>query len=370
MACAIMYHMKAQSYAAPSVDKPLEHYEFERRELIPTDVEITVQYCGICHSDIHTARGDWGEVDYPCVPGHEITGIVSRVGTAVTQFKPGDRVGVGCMVNSCGNCEACQRGYENSCFKETIWTYGSKDPIDGSYTKGGYSTLMVTPEHFVLHMPDSLDLAHAAPLLCAGITTYSPLRHWSVREGSKVGIIGLGGLGHMGLKYAKSFGADVWVITTSPEKAAAAAEYGADGVIISASSKEMEDASHTFDFLLDTIPKAHDLTPYLKLLNVHGAICLVGPIEPMPGFHSGDLIHGQKSIAGSGIGGIPETQEMLKYSAEHNILPEIEVITINEVNKAWDTLLRRQTAKRYVIDIHKSFNAAEPGVNQHTTLQR
>jgi len=347
--------MKTQSFAAPAVDKPLEYFEFDRREPNETDVEINVQYCGVCHSDIHTARQDWGEIDYPCVPGHEIVGTVSRVGSAVTSFKVGDRVGVGCMVNSCGKCEACKKGFENSCFEETTWTYSSKDPIDGSDTKGGYSTIMVAPEHFVLHLPDSLPMADAAPLLCAGITTYSPLRHWNVGPGMKVGIVGLGGLGHMGVKYAVAMGAEVWVITASPEKADTAKSYGATGVIVSSSSTDMQSGAHAFDFLLDTIPTAHDLSPYLGLLNIHGTICLVGPIEPMPGFHSGELISGQKSIAGSGIGGIAETKEMLEYSAAHNILPEIEVITIQDINKAWDSLTKKQMAKRYVIDMKKSF---------------
>jgi uncharacterized zinc-type alcohol dehydrogenase-like protein len=348
--------MKAKSYAALAADRPLEYYEFDRREPTDTDVELRVEFCGICHSDIHTARGDWGEIEYPCVPGHEIVGTVTRIGKAVTKFKSGDKVGVGCMVNSCGECEACKKGYENSCFKETIWTYSSPDLIDGTDTKGGYSTIMVAPEHFVLPLPENLDMAHAAPLLCAGITTYSPLRHWDVKTGKKVGIIGLGGLGHMGVKYAVAMGADVWVITSSPEKASAAKSYGAKGVIISGSEAEMKEAANTFDFLLDTIPKAHDLTPYLSLLNIHGTICLVGPIEPMPGFHSGSVISGQKSIAGSGIGGIAETKEMLSYSAEHNILPEIEIIDIKDVNKAWESLSNKQMAKRYVIDMTKSFS--------------
>ncbi len=347
--------MKAKSFAAPSATQPLEYYEFNRREPTPTDVEIDVHFCGVCHSDIHTARGDWGEVAYPCVPGHEIVGIVSRVGKAVTQFKPGDSVGVGCMVNSCGKCEACKRGFENSCFQEITWTYSSKDPIDGTDTKGGYSTLIVVPQHFVLQLPKSLDMPHAAPLLCAGITTYSPLNHWKVGPGMKVGVIGLGGLGHMGVKYAKAMGAKVWVITSSPEKVVAAKSYHVDGVVVSSVKEEMEAASHTFDFLLDTIPKAHDLSPYLKLLNIHGTLCLVGPIEPMPGFHSSAVINGQKSIAGSGIGGIKETQEMLQYSSEKNLLPEIEIITMDEINKAWESMTHKQMSKRYVIDIKKSF---------------
>jgi uncharacterized zinc-type alcohol dehydrogenase-like protein len=353
-----MNDMKAKSFAALSADKPLEYYEFERREPNENDVELEVYYCGVCYSDIHTARADWGDFVYPCVPGHEIVGVVIRVGNKVTNFKSGDKVGVGCMVNSCGKCEACKKGYENSCFEETTLTYSSKDPVDGSDTKGGYSTIMVAPEHFVLHLPESSDLASLAPLLCAGITTYSPLRHWKVGPDMKVGIIGLGGLGHMGVKYAKAMGAEVWVVTSSPEKAEAAKAYGATGVIISSKETEMEKAKHKFDFLLDTIPKAHDLAPYIDLLNLQGTICLVGPIEPMPGYHSGSLIGGQKSIAGSGIGGINETQEMLEYSVKHNILPDIEIITIQDINKAWHSLTEKQMSKRYVIDMKKSFPTA------------
>ncbi len=347
--------MKTKSFAAYSPDKPLKYYEFERREPTKNDVELEVHYCGVCHSDIHTAQGDWGEVEYPCVPGHEIVGIVTRIGRAITKFKPGDRVGVGCMVNSCGKCDACMRGFENSCFEGTIWTYSSKDPVDGSDTKGGYSTIMVAPEHFVLPLPDSLDMASAAPLLCAGITTYSPLIHWKIGPGTTIGIIGFGGLGHMGVKYAKAMGAEVWIITSSPEKVEIAKSYGAKGVIISTSKQDMKGSAHKFDFLLDTIPTSHDLAEYLELLNIHGTICLVGPIEPMPSFHSGLVINGQKSIAGSGIGGIKETQEMLEYSALNNILPEIEIINIQDINKAWDSLRNKKMAKRYVIDMTKSF---------------
>lgn len=347
--------MKAQSYAAFSPDTPLKPYEFERREPNDTDVELQVLYCGICHSDLHTAHGDWGEAKYPCVPGHEIIGTVTRIGSKVTKFKLGERVGVGCMVGSCGECKACKAGYENSCYQETTWTYDSVDPVDGTDTKGGYSTVMVVPEHFVLHIPESLDSAHAAPLLCAGITTYSPLRHWQVGPGKKVGVIGLGGLGHMGIKYAKAFGAEVWAITTSAEKAEVAKSYGADGVIISTDEAQMAEAANTFDFLLDTIPVGHDIVPYLTLLGIHGTVCLVGPIEPMPSYHSGSVISGQKSIAGSGIGGIKETEEMLTYSAEHGILPEIEVINIKDVNEAWSNLAAKNMAKRYVIDMKASF---------------
>ncbi|MFC1649535.1 NAD(P)-dependent alcohol dehydrogenase [Patescibacteria group bacterium] len=347
--------MKAKSFAAPSANRPLKYYELDRREPRATDVEIDILFCGICYSDIHTAKGDWGKVDYPCVPGHEIVGVVTRVGKSVRKFKPGDRVGVGCMVNSCRKCEACKNDYENYCFDETVWTYSSKDPIDGTDTKGGYSTLIVVPEHFVLNVPKSLDMAQAAPLLCAGITTYSPLKHWKVGKGSVVGVVGLGGLGHMAVKYAKAMGADVWVITSSRSKIKIAKSYGAKGVIVSSSKKDMEKVLNKFDFILDTIPTAHELEPYMSLLNVHGTICLVGPIEPMPKYHSGSVIFGQKSIAGSGIGGIKETQKMLNYSAKHKILPEIEIIQIQDINKAWNSLINKQMAKRYVIDMKKSF---------------
>ncbi len=355
--------MKAQSFAAPAKDKPLKYYEFERREPKVSDVEIDIHYCGVCFSDIHTARGDWGKIEYPCIPGHEIVGIVTRVGTKVKKFKPGDRVGVGCMVNSCQKCEACKAGFENSCYQETVWTYSSKDPVDGSDTKGGYSTLIVVPENFVLHFPKSLDMARGAPLLCAGITTYSPLRHWQMGKNTKVGIIGLGGLGHMGVKYAKAMGAQVWVITSSPAKSKTAKMYGAKSVIISTSKPDMAKYSHHFDFLLDTVPYAHDITPYLKLLRINGTVCLVGPIEPMPKYHSGDLIHGQKSIAGSGIGGIRETQEMLEYSAQHSILPEVEIIKIQGINKAWEALTNKKMSKRFVIDIKKSFPNPQSKIN-------
>jgi uncharacterized zinc-type alcohol dehydrogenase-like protein len=347
--------MKVKAFGAVVADKPLEHIEIDRREPLDNEVEIKIQYCGICHSDIHTARGDWGEIRYPCVTGHEIVGVVSRVGDSVLSHKVGDRVGVGCMVNSCGTCEPCKSGLEQYCDNDCTWTYDSIDPVDGTTTQGGYSSLIVVPEHFVISIPESLSSAEAAPLLCAGITTYSPLRHWGAKEGVRVGIIGLGGLGHMGVKYAKAMGATVTVVTSSPDKVETAKKYGADSVIVSTSDEQMKATSRSLDLLIDTIPNAHDLTPYLDLLGVNGSIVLVGPITNMPGYHSGTVIGGRKSIAGSGIGGIKETQEMLAFSAEHNIVPEIEIITTNEVNSAWDALVDKQMAKRYVIDIEKSF---------------
>lgn len=347
--------MKAHAYASHGPDKHLLPYEFERREPLDTDVEIAVKFCGVCHSDIHTARGEWGEINYPCIPGHEIVGIVTRVGKTVTSFKPGDTAAVGCMVNSCGTCDQCKKGLEQYCNEGPVWTYSSADPIDGSDTKGGYSSLIVVTEKFVIPVPIDVDLAKIAPLLCAGITTYSPLKHWNVQAGMRVGILGLGGLGHMAVKYAKAMGAYVGVITSSPEKADDARKYGADEVIISSNENGMDQARRTYDLIIDTIPSEHDLTPYLDLLDVDGSIVLVGPINPMPGFHGGDLMGGRISIAGSNIGGLQETKEMLDFSIKHDIYPDIDFITMDYINQAWDNMVNKAMSHRYVIDIENSF---------------
>lgn len=345
--------MKAKSFASKSPSSKLEYYEFDRREPNEFDVEFDVKFCGVCHSDIHTARGEWGEIAYPCIPGHEIVGIVTRVGDKVKNFKPGDRVGVGCMVNSCGECEPCKNNLENYCDNDPTWTYSSVDRIDSTDTKGGYSTLMVAPEKFVMSIPDSLDFAHAAPLLCAGITMYSPLRHWGAKKGMKVGILGLGGLGHMGVKYAKAMGCEVHVITSSPSKEKAALEYGADGVIISTDKAAVESARRMFDLIIDTIPGKHDLEPYLAMLRVDGTIVQVGPIATEMTFNA--LLQRRTSIAGSGIGSVTETKEMLQFSADHGIVPDIDVIDISKINEAWDGMVAKQMSHRYVIDIEKSF---------------
>ncbi|MCA9324344.1 NAD(P)-dependent alcohol dehydrogenase [Candidatus Saccharibacteria bacterium] len=348
--------MKTKAYTAKAADQPLEYYEFERREPNDTDVVVEILYSGICHSDIHTARGDWGDVEYPCVPGHEIVGKVVQVGKDVTNFEVGDTVGIGCMVNSCGECKACKSDFEQAC--ETsgpVWTYSSEDPIDGSDTKGGYSDKIVVTEKFVVPMPESLDITKAAPLLCAGITMYSPLAHWQMGPGKVVGILGLGGLGHMGVKIAKAMGTEVWVITSSPEKGEDARKYGADGVVVSSSEADMESAYRKFDLIVDTIPVEHDLSQYLELLAINGTICLVGPINPMPGYHGSNLMSGRKSIAGSGIGSIKETQEMLEFCAKHDILPDTEMITMDKVNEAWDNVAKKGMSHRYVIDIQESF---------------
>jgi len=347
--------MKAKSYAAMAEGKPLEYYEFDRREPNDTDVVVDIKYSGICHSDIHTARGDWGEVEYPCIPGHEIIGEVTAVGSKVTKFKPGDTVGVGVMVNSCGKCAACKADFEQACEEGMILTYSSTDPIDGTDTKGGYSDKIVVTENFVLDIPEGLDITKASPLLCAGITMYSPLRHWDAGPGKVVGILGLGGLGHMGVKLAGAMGAEVWVITSSPEKAEDAKKFGATGVVVSSSEEDVKSAYRKFDLIIDTVPVEHDLAKYIEMLNINGTICLVGPINPMPGYHGGELIGGRKSIAGSGIGSIKETQEMLEFCAEHNVLPEIEMITMDKVNEAWDDVVSKGKSHRYVINVEESF---------------
>lgn len=347
--------MKAKSFAVASKDSPLKYYEFDRREPTDSDVVVKIKYSGICHSDIHTARGDWGDIEYPCVPGHEIIGEVVRMGNKVTQFKPGDIVGIGVMVNSCNKCAACKSDFEQYCENGPTYTYSSTDPIDGTDTKGGYSNLIVTQEKFVVHIPKDLDISKAAPLLCAGITMYSPLRHWGASTGKKVGIIGLGGLGHMGVKFAKAMGAEVYVITSSRAKVADAKKFGTDGVIVSSDPEDMDKHERYFDLLIDTIPVEHNLEPYIKLLNINSTIVLVGPINPMPGYHGGDLIGGRKAIAGSGIGSMKELKEMLEFSGKHNILPEVELIKFADANMAWESMQNKAMSHRYVIDVERSF---------------
>lgn len=347
--------MKTKSFAAKSKDSDLEYYEFERRELTENDVAIDITYSGVCHSDLHSVHGDWGETEYPCVPGHEIIGTVRSVGTNVAQFNVGDTVGVGVIVGSCGECYPCHEGMEQYCEKGPIFTYGGVDPVDGTNTKGGYADLIVVQEKFVLSIPDGLDVTKAAPLLCAGITMYSPLRHWNAGPGKRVAIVGLGGLGHMGVKYAVAMGAEVCVITTSAAKADQAKAYGASSVIISSNSDEMDAAANSFDLIIDTVPVEHDLSPYISLLRLDGTLCLVGPINPMPGFHAGELIGGRKSIAGSGIGSLTEIVEMLQFSRDHDVLPDVDEIQIEKVNDAWQSLQNKSSHRRFVINIEESF---------------
>jgi uncharacterized zinc-type alcohol dehydrogenase-like protein len=347
---------KTKGYAAFSADKPLGSFDFERRDLRSHDIELDVLYCGVCHSDIHQARNEWGISKYPMVPGHEIVGRVSKVGEGVTKFKVGDIAGIGCMVDSCRHCKACSAGLEQYCEYNMIQTYNDVDRVDGTTIQGGYSQIEVVDENYALHIPDSIDPAKAAPLLCAGITTFSPLRHHKIGKGHKVGIIGIGGLGHMAVQYAKSFGAEVYLVTTTPEKAADASKLGADGAIVVTDETAMKTQANSFDFLLNTIPESHDLQPYLNLLKRDGTMVIVGTLCPIePGINGMNLAAKRLDIAGSMIGGIAETQEMLDYSAEHNILPEIELIKIEDINNAYDRIVNKDIRYRFVIDFGASF---------------
>ena len=339
------------AWGATAPDSGLNPLSIDRRELRGEDVAIDIAYCGVCHSDLHVTRNDWGRSTYPFVPGHEIVGTVRAVGAGVTKFKAGDRVAIGTVVDSCRKCDSCEDGEENYCREGVTGTYNSKDRIDGSPTYGGYSASIVVAEPFVLRLPDSLDMAAAAPLLCAGITTWSPLKNWNVGPGTKVGVVGLGGLGHMGVKFAKALGAEVTMITTSPAKGEDAKKLGADHVLVSTDKAAMKAAARSFDFLLDTIPVSHDVTPYLFLLDRKGVLCLVGMIDMMPSFHSGLLLGGQKAVAGSGVGGIAQTQEMLDFCAEKGIVSDIEMIRMDEINHAYERMEKADVKYRFVIDM-------------------
>jgi alcohol dehydrogenase (NADP+) len=344
----------AKSYAAKSATSPLGAHAFTRRSPREQDVQIEILYCGVCHSDLHQARDEWKSVIptvYPCVPGHEIVGRVTLVGSAVKKFKVGDLAAVGCMVASCGECANCKAGEEQYCMNWATYTYNAPDKVSGGVTYGGYSDSIVVEENFVLRVPKGLDLAGTAPLLCAGITTYSPLRHWKVGKGQKVGIVGLGGLGHMGLKFAHAFGAHTVLFTTSPNKAEDAKRLGADEVVVSKNTNEMQQHASSFDFILDTASADHDLNAYLALLKLNGTMTLVGaPEKPAP-VAAFNLIMGRRSLAGSGIGGIRETQEMLDFCAEHGITSDTETIPIQKINEAYERLLKGDVKYRFVIDM-------------------
>ncbi|WP_186755622.1 NAD(P)-dependent alcohol dehydrogenase [Echinicola salinicaeni] len=338
-----------KGYAAYSPSEDLKPYDFDRREIGPMDVKIKIDYCGVCHSDIHTAHNDWGMSQYPIVPGHEIIGHVIEVGPSVTKFKQGDLVGVGCLVDSCGECPSCKDHLEQFCENGMVMTYGSPDPIMGGVTHGGYSTQIVVTEAFVLKVSEKLDTKAVAPLLCAGITTYSPLMHWKVGKGQKVGIIGLGGLGHMGVKFAAALGAHVVMITTSPEKGKDAMHLGANEVLLSKDEEQMKAHAGSFDFLLNTVPVKHDLNPYIPLLKVGKTMVVLGatPVD----LHTMGIIFGRKNIAGSLIGGLKETQEMLDFCAEHDIVSDIEMIKMEDINQAWDRVIKGDVKYRFVIDM-------------------
>lgn len=341
-----------KGYAAQNATTALAPWNFERRDVGPHDVQFDIQYCGVCHSDLHQIRDEWGGSIFPMVPGHEIVGRVKKVGAHVKGFKVGDLAAVGCMVDSCRVCENCTRGLEQYCLKGAVYTYnGREKDKDGTPTYGGYSNTIIVHEDFVLHVSEKLSLPAVAPLLCAGITTYSPLRHWKVGKGHKLAVLGLGGLGHMGVKFGAAFGAEVTVLSTSPSKEAAARELGADKFIVTTDPKQLESVKGYFDFILDTVAAAHDLGLYLSLLRTDGIHIIVGvPPEPMP-IHSFNVVAGRKSVAGSGIGGIPETQEMLDFCAEHNIVSDIEMIDIKDIEKAYQRMVKGDVRYRFVIDM-------------------
>jgi uncharacterized zinc-type alcohol dehydrogenase-like protein len=346
-----MYNAKA--YSASSATTPLASFTIPRRDPGERDVQIQILFCGICHSDLHSVRDEWSEfmpTVYPIVPGHEIVGRVTSVGSAVTAFKPGDLAAVGCMVDSDGTCPKCKDGLEQFCQNVTL-TFNSEDKHLGGVTYGGYSDGITVDERFVLRVPANLDLAGTAPLLCAGITTYSPMRHWGVGEGKKVGVVGLGGLGHMAVKFARAFGAHVVVFTTSPGKAEDALRLGADEVVVSRNLDEMQKHAGSLDFILDTVSAEHDINAYLQLLGPDGNLTLVGaPAKPM-GVSAFNLIMGRRSLSGSMIGGIAETQEMLDFCGEHNITADVEVIPIQKVNEAYERLLKSDVKYRFAIDM-------------------
>ncbi len=344
----------ARAYAAHSATSAMAPFTVQRRSPRPQDVQIEILYCGICHSDLHQVRNEWQSVlptVYPCVPGHEIVGRVVKVGSAVKKFKEGDIAAVGCMVDSCHTCASCRAGEEQYCENFPTFTYNGEDKILGGVTYGGYSDGIVVDEAFVLRVSNKLDPAGTAPLLCAGITTYSPLRHWNVGKGQKVGIVGLGGLGHMGVKFAHAFGAHVVLFTTSPNKTADAVRLGADEVVISKNEAEMQKHATSFDFILDAVSAEHDLNAYLQLLKLDGTMTLVGaPEKPAP-LQAFNLIMKRRRLGGSAIGGIRETQEMLDFCAEHGITSDIELIPIQQINEAYERLLKGNVKYRFVIDM-------------------
>jgi alcohol dehydrogenase (NADP+) len=346
-----MYQTKA--YSAASATSPLASSTIPRRDLMERDVQIEILFCGICHSDLHCVRNEWSGImptTYPIVPGHEIVGRVTKVGSAVTKYKPGDLAGVGCMVDSDRSCPNCQQNLEQFCPNMTL-TYNSPDKHLGGVTYGGYSDSIVVDEHFVLRVPSNLDLAGTAPLLCAGITTYSPMRHWGVTKGKKVGVVGLGGLGHMGVKFARAFGAHVVVFTTSPGKKEDAMRLGADEVVISRNADEMKKHAGSFDFILDTVSADHDINAYLNLLRLDGNLTIVGvPSKPMS-VAAFSLIARRRNFSGSNIGGIAETQEMLDFCGTHNITSDVEVIPIQKANEAYERLLKSDVKYRFSIDM-------------------
>lgn len=347
-----MEKFTVKAYGAQAPDAAIAQLSIDRRTVTANDVEIEILYCGVCHSDLHTARNDWGGTIYPAVPGHEIVGRVSSVGSGVTKFKVGDIAAVGCLVDSCRECEQCKNDLEQYCIPGFTGTYNGKDKHLNQQTFGGYSEKVVVDQHFVLKVPKNLDLAAAAPLLCAGITTWSPLKHWKVGKDSKVAVVGLGGLGHMAIKLAKGLGAHVTLFSRSPEKEKDALELGADQVIISTSEAQMAEVGGKFDLIIDTVPYVHDVNHYIPTLNINGTIVLVGYLGDLnPMLNTVPMILGRKSVAGSVIGGIAETQELLDFCGEHNIVSDIEIIKMQDINEAYERMLKSDVRYRFVIDM-------------------
>lgn len=344
--------MKVLGYAAPSATNALEPFAFERRTARPDDVVIDILYCGVCHTDLHLARNHGGFTTYPIVPGHEIIGKVRQVGAQVSRFKTGDMVGVGCMVDSCQHCQPCLTGWEQDCTEGATFTYNSSDRHDGTVTYGGYSDSIVVRDKFVLSIPHGLDPAGAAPLLCAGITTWSPLHRWKVGEGSKVAVIGLGGLGHMALKLAKALGADVTLLTRSTGKEQDAFRLGADHVVLSSDPAQMTAIAGHFDLIIDTVPYDHDVNPYMPTLTREGVLVLVGYMGPLSTpVNAGGVVRGRRAISGSFIGGVPETQQMLDFCGQHGIVSDVEIIPIQQINEAYARMLKSDVKYRFVIDM-------------------
>ena len=342
--------MSTKAYAAQSADSGLAPWQLNRREPRPDDISIDILYCGVCHTDIHFVENDWGFSMYPLVPGHEIIGRVTAVGPDVTKFSVGQMVGVGCMVGSCQTCSSCEQGLEQYCLNGFLATYNGIEK-DESVTYGGYSENMVVPEHFVVSLPDGLDAKAAAPLLCAGITTYSPLKHVGLSNGHKLGVVGMGGLGHIGIKLAKAMGAEVTLFTRSTHKIDEAKRNGADHVIVSTNEDDMQTAAGSLDFILDTVPVDHDVNPYVQTLRVDGTYIIVGQITPIQNLDSWGLLSGRKSIFGSLIGGMPETQEVLDFCAEHDISCDVEMIDMQEINQAYERMKKSDVKYRFVIDM-------------------
>jgi len=341
----------AIGYATSDASTPLGTFHFDRRALRADDVRIDILYCGVCHSDLHTARNDWGGTVYPCCPGHEIVGRVAAVGPDVRKFREGDLAAVGCLVDSCMECDQCRKGEEQLCRNRATGTYNGRDRVTGELTYGGYSDHIVVREAFVLRVPDGLDPERAAPLLCAGITTYSPLRKWNAGPGTRLGVAGLGGLGHMAVKLGAALGCDVTVITGSESKRQDALNLGAHEVLLSSDREAMKARGPSFDLIIDTIPVAHKLQPYLPLLDIDGTLVIVGAIDQLPPFHTGLLLGGRRRVSGSPIGGIAETQEMLDFCAEHGVLPDCETIAMRDINHAYERMERSDVKYRFVIDM-------------------